>query len=88
MGQVFKTVLTCLGLIFLAARGLTQPASVLWWDASPPYPQASGPADREKMARYLDGYDGGALFDVTFRHSTRRGELARPVRAGLRHPCF
>jgi len=70
MGWVFRKIMACLALIACAGTGAAQPARVLWWDASPSYPNASEPADRKKMARYLD---------VNYRHSTRRGDLARAL---------
>jgi len=79
MGRVFRTIMVCLGVIASVGTGTAQPAQVLWWDATPPYEDASDPADRERMARYLDRFRGGALFDVIYRHSTRRGDLARAL---------
>ncbi|MDR9393140.1 MAG: hypothetical protein RI571_02320 [Roseovarius sp.] len=64
--------------LWMAVAGAAgaEAARVLWWDGSPPYPNATNAADREKMARFLDGYGGGGVFDVTFRHSRRQGALA------------
>lgn len=48
---------------------------VLWWDADNDEP-ATRPANRERMANYLDALDGGGRYDVTYKYGPRRGSFA------------
>ena len=75
-----RKYLTALSGIFALLIGSiaaqAEQTAVLWWDGSPPYDGATNPQDRAAMATYIDRFEGGARFDVTFKHATNRGVLA------------
>ncbi|WP_282061651.1 hypothetical protein [Roseobacter litoralis] len=58
----------------LAAQA--EQTAVLWWDGSPTYDGATNAQDRAAMANYINQFDGGASYAVTFKHATQRGALA------------
>ena len=70
-------VVAALYLIIGTNVANAEPLRILWWDGSPTYEGATNARDREKMARYIDGFDGGSSYAVTFQHSTRGGDFSR-----------
>ena len=75
--------LTAILLVFvslvLAGTAGAEATRVLWWDGSPVYSGSTGPRDRERMANYIGGFDGGGTYDASFKTSTRRGDLAQTL---------
>lgn len=66
--------------LVVASAASAQPMRVLWWDVS--LPEAGNqPSNRQTMARFMDGYQGGALFDVEYVFEPRGGAFARHMAA-------
>lgn len=63
-----------------ATQVAAQPMRVLWWDVSL---RESGnqPSNRRTMATFMDGYQGGALFDVEYVFEPSGGAFARHMAA-------
>ncbi len=68
----------CLMLVAQVAQA--EPVRVLWWDVSLDE-RSNKPANRQRMARYIDGYKGGAVYDVDYSFEPRRGAFARHLAA-------
>jgi hypothetical protein len=66
-------------LMLLAASSAGAQTRVLWWDGSPTYDGATNSRDRQALASYIDAFGGGSLYDVTFRSTTRSGELSQTL---------
>lgn len=67
-------------LILVASTAMAQPMKVLWWDVSVEEPSTKS-SHRQRVARFVDDYQGGAVFDVTYKFEPRRGSLARHLAA-------
>ncbi|WP_158964920.1 hypothetical protein [Chachezhania sediminis] len=67
------------GLSPIAAWAQNGPFAVLWWNANPDEGTFKRAHHREAMATYLDKYDNGALFRVTYGIHRRGGDLARAL---------
>lgn len=57
------------------------PKSVLWFNSIPNLAPEVVSSHREKMARYVDQYQGGGQFNVRYVHGLRGGMLARELRS-------
>lgn len=76
----YLTALIVLSAILVQFPAATAEATrVLWWDGSPTYRGATNARDRAAMANYIDAFGDGTAYEVTFRNSTRRGDLARAL---------
>ena len=76
-----KTVgLIAASLILAASAAIAQPMKVLWWDVSVEEPSTNS-AHRRQVARFVDAYQGGGIFDVTYKFEPGRGSLARHLAA-------
>ena len=64
----------------MANRLHAQTMRVLWWDVSLNETR-NKPANRQTMARFIDGLDGGGRYEVDYQFSPRRGALARHLNA-------
>ena len=53
---------------------------ILWYNAMPDYGSEVTTRHRQQMAEYLDQYDGGQLYDVTYTRNLRGGSLAEALR--------
>ncbi|MBV1926897.1 MAG: hypothetical protein KUG62_07045 [Rhodobacteraceae bacterium] len=77
--QFFKLALIVLASAQLnfatAGSAAAELTRVLWWSASVIEAKVQ-PEDREKLARFLNDYDGGKVYSAVFRHSQRKGEFA------------
>jgi hypothetical protein len=69
-----------LALFAFSATAYAEPMRVLWWDISLEEAQ-NKPSNRRTMAQFVDGYKGGAHYDVDYKFEPRRGALARHVSA-------
>ena len=79
MGKLLRAVALVFSCGLWAAAAQAQQTSVLWWDGSPTYNGATNAQDRQAMANYIARFPGPDTYAVTFKHSTRRGELARAL---------
>ncbi len=74
-------VLFCWSALLAQADPVTaEPMRVLWWDVSLDE-RSNKPANRQRMARFVDGYQGGSRFDVVYKFEPRRGAFARHMAA-------
>lgn len=82
MKRVSRTLGLALALCLLLTAQLAQaePMRVLWWDVSLDE-RSNKPANRRQMARFINGYKGGSLYDVDYRFEPRRGAFARHMAA-------
>lgn len=62
--------------------GQTRFSRVLWFNAMPDYGSEVSTRHRQSMADYLDQYDGGQLFDVTYTRNLKGGGLAAALQGG------
>ncbi|MFK7761976.1 MAG: hypothetical protein AB8B62_01835 [Roseobacter sp.] len=76
MRKYLSAFISGIAVMLGAATADAQQTRVLWWDGSPTYDGASNAQDRAKMANYVDSFEGGAAYSVTFQHATSRGMLA------------
>ena len=67
-------------LILTASAAFAQPMKVLWWDVSVEEPSTKS-SHRQRVARFVNDYEGGSVFDVTYKFEPRRGSLARHLAA-------
>ncbi|MEM1073507.1 MAG: hypothetical protein AAF665_19140 [Pseudomonadota bacterium] len=77
----YATAFVVLFVLIFASTVHAQVTRVLWWDGSPPYDGATNPQDRAAMALYIDQFEGGARYAVTFQHSTNPGDLVQLLSA-------
>lgn len=77
---VFRLPILSMCMFFLVSAAAAQPMKVLWWDVSL-NESRNKPDNRQRMARYLDQYRGGARFDVDYVFGPRRGAFARHMAA-------
>ena len=52
---------------------------ILWYNAMPDYGSEVTTRHRQQMAEYLDQYDGGQQYDVTYTRNLRGGSLAEAL---------
>ena len=72
-----------IGLMLILSSASTlgaQTMRVLWWDVSLDESR-NKPANRQTMARFIDGLEGGGRYEVDYQFSPRRGALARHMNA-------
>lgn len=63
--------------VFVVSTGAhAQTTRVLWWNGSEHQPPVFTSEHRKAMADYLDAYQGGGVFNVTYQYSMRGGDLA------------
>lgn len=76
---------TIFGCLIIASLSIAWPTistaqarafEILWWNANPDEPRFKVGRHRETMANYLDTFQGGALFNVTYGVHRRGGDLA------------
>lgn len=79
MRKYLTTILGILALIICTVAAQAEQTTVLWWDGSPTYDGATNAQDRAAMASYINQFDGGTRYDVTFKHATNRGALANSL---------
>ena len=73
-------LLSALCLMLSAQVAQAEPMRVLWWDVSLDE-RSNKPANRQRMARFIDGYKGGSVYAVDYRFEPRRGAFARHMAA-------
>ncbi len=67
-------------LVVSATSASAQPVKVLWWDVSL-NESRNKPQNRQRMAQYLEQYQGGSRFDVDYVFGPRRGAFAQHMAA-------
>lgn len=82
MKRLFATLglLCAVCLIFTPPEAQAEPMRVLWWDVSL-NESRNKPSNRQRMARYIDGYKGGGVYSVEYQFEPSRGAFARHMAA-------
>ncbi|MEM1232646.1 MAG: hypothetical protein AAGH70_00840 [Pseudomonadota bacterium] len=76
-----KVLCLLVALLFLPLSASAE-VNVLWWNATVPEPPNSTDRHRKEMADFLDSYQGGSTFQVTFQTGRRRGRLSQAMASG------
>ncbi len=69
MRKLFPLLLFLAALLAVPAHA--QPMRVLWWDISLDE-RGNSPSNRQRMARFVDGYQNGTLF-YHYHHQEQQG---------------